>query len=411
MNMFGDSYVVTINKPPLNIDEVTVGLYGTTIIDRLDCYGKVNLENWSDYYVWLTIPQSNPPYPPEPNCLANHGDLNIDDRINITADVRNLPGATLVFGKHIMGEHINIFGNLYNEAGATILCDAGELLIRDGSLVNAGMVMITPHSGLSVYKRLYNSGGIEIYGGECSADDILDNDSVGTIEGFGVVYAGPPLINKGRIYASGGSLAVATEGQVSNLGVIGNSPGASLNIKIIDIPGNETNYLLADANNLGKIEVNAGGSVVFDCNLVNDPNALINLLGGTVAAEKITQKPGATLQGFGGITTDVLISPDGIIKFTGPTNIVGDVNISEGATLEVSDGTTLITGHCTCNEGTIHMIGGAIILQGGFTNNNCRIVWEPGLYTNVADFNLDGKVNLKDFAYFADTWLWESLVH
>ena len=71
----------------------------------------------------------------------------------------------------------------------------------------------------------------------------------------------------------------------------------------------------------------------------------------------------------------------------------------------MSDGTTLVTGHCTCTEGTIHMIGGRIIPQGGFTNNNCNVIWEPGLYTNIADFNLDGKVNLKDFTYFADTWL------
>jgi len=57
------------------------------------------------------------------------------------------------------------------------------------------------------------------------------------------------------------------------------------------------------------------------------------------------------------------------------------------------------------------MIGGRIIPQGGFTNNNCRIVWEPGLYTNVAHFNLDGKVNLEDFTYFADTWLWQTAWH
>ncbi|GAI97908.1 unnamed protein product, partial [marine sediment metagenome] len=34
--------------------------------------------------------------------------------------------------------------------------------------------------------------------------------------------------------------------------------------------------------------------------------------------------------------------------------------------------------------------------------------WQPGFYTNIADFNLDGKVNIKDFALFADTWLWQT---
>jgi len=74
--------------------------------------------------------------------------------------------------------------------------------------------------------------------------------------------------------------------------------------------------------------------------------------------------------------------------------------------LEISDGTTLITGHTTCN-GTIHIKGGRIIPQGGLSGA-CNIVWEPGTYANVADFNLDGTDNFKDFADFADTWLWRS---
>ena len=97
-----------------------------------------------------------------------------------------------------------------------------------------------------------------------------------------------------------------------------------------------------------------------------------------------------------------------MIQLSGPTNIVGDVEIDQNATLEISDGTTLVTGHCTCNNGTIHMKGGRLIPQGGLTNNGCNIIWEPGTYTNVADFNLDGLVNFKDFADFADTWLWQA---
>jgi len=103
-----------------------------------------------------------------------------------------------------------------------------------------------------------------------------------------------------------------------------------------------------------------------------------------------------------------VIEPNGVIKLTGPTNIVGDVNVSPDATLEISDGTTLITGHTICNNGTTHMIGGRVICQGGLTNTNCNIIWEPGIYTNVVDFNLDGTVNFKDFADFANTWLWRA---
>ncbi|HLB74809.1 MAG TPA: hypothetical protein VJJ98_12375 [Sedimentisphaerales bacterium] len=46
-------------------------------------------------------------------------------------------------------------------------------------------------------------------------------------------------------------------------------------------------------------------------------------------------------------------------------------------------------------------------VQGGLSGN-CDIKWEPGLYNNIADFNLDGNVNFADYAHFADTWLWQA---
>ena len=145
--------------------------------------------------------------------------------------------------------------------------------------------------------------------------------------------------------------------------------------------------------------------------MVNKPNGIIKLLGGTLAATTITQTADANFAGFGSITGDILIESGAKIELTGPTNIVGDVTIDPNATLEISDGTTLVTGHTTCNSGTIHMKGGRLIPQGGFTNNNCNIIWEPGTYNNIADFNLDGEVNFKDFAYFVDTWLWQTSWH
>ena len=54
------------------------------------------------------------------------------------------------------------------------------------------------------------------------------------------------------------------------------------------------------------------------------------------------------------------------------------------------------------------MIGGRVICQGGLTNNGCEIIWEPGIDCNAADYNLDGRVNLEDYAQFARTWLWEA---
>jgi len=93
------------------------------------------------------------------------------------------------------------------------------------------------------------------------------------------------------------------------------------------------------------------------------------------------------------------------IGLTSATHIIGDVNIPANAVLEISDGTTLITGHTTC-RGTIHVKGGRIITQGGCDCDDCNINWEPGTYSKVADFNLDGTVDFRDFGAFADAWLW-----
>lgn len=369
-----EHYVVTINKPPFSVDEVSVFTYGT-IIDRLDCYGKVTLESgWNDSSALLSFAESKPPYPPDANCLANHGDLSIM-RINIRGRLYNLPDAT-----------ITIEGKSHVE----------------GILENEGLITVAPAAELNVEgstSMFRNAGRLLLANGFCPVEGLFQNDSSGIVTGTNaILHSGTSIENNGEIWAQAGSLTISSAGPLVNRGLLANKPLAPLYIE----PS-------ADVNNQGRIEINTGGGVAFDCNLVNYPDGIIRLLGGTLAATTITQSADANLIGFGGIAADVIVDPNGLIKLTGSTNVVGDMEIRMGATLEISEGTTLITGQTTCN-GTIHLKGGRIIPQGGLSGD-CNILWEPGLYTTIADFNLDGKVNLKDFAYFADTWLWESLVH
>jgi len=371
-----NTFVVTIDAGG---GYVRVGLLQWHTIDQLDCYGEVELQNYTSGWIELILIDANG--------LTNHGELEIG-KIEINGDVTNLAGTMLELWD------MDIEGNLYNQAGATIEVENENDV--EGDLQNQGTLIIPHASDLLVDRNIRNAGLIQLFGGECASYEIFDNNSTGVVMGFGVLFAEQLLCNKGEFYAYGGSLAVGINGTLINEGVLGNHPLSSLHIKPT-----------ADVNNNGTIKVNAGG-VAFDCNLSNEPNATISLLGGTLAATSITQAADANFIGFGGITSDILIDPNGIIKLTGPTNIVGDVEISANATLEISDGTTLIIGHTTCNNGTIHMIGGRVICQGGLTNNNCNIIWEPGTYTNAADFNLDGTVNFKDFADFADTWLWQA---
>ncbi len=390
-----DTFAVTINS---GSGKVEVQLKYSHTIDTLSCKGdEVELHGEGLTPVTLTLTDTG--YA----SLTDNGELEITawglEVFEIEANVTNSNGGLMDFWGG------RIYGDLLNPAGGII--EANGKVGIEGDCQNEGLVIVASYHDFDVDQILNNTGQIRIYGGGCSGGEVLDNNSTGEITGFGIIFGGERLSNKGTISANSGSLVAATgaEGLFVNEGTLTNTPMSSLNIRHLYVLHYDMG-MTSDVNNAGIVEVNAGGGVAFDCNLVNEPNGVIKLLGGTLAATTITQKADANFAGFGGISGDVVIDTNGIIKLTGPTNIVGDVEIRDGATLKISDGLTLITGQTTCN-GTIYMKGGYVIPQGGLSGN-CNVIWEPGLYTNVADFNLDGQVNIKDFALFADTWLWES---
>lgn len=344
-------------------------------VDRLDTYNEVTLSkhNW-EYNPVLTVLEPN-------DGLRNHYYLEIYD--------------------------IDVQGDLYNDNG-TRLNNVQQLHVLEGSIYNHGSIVCPPTAQLWAEYEFHNYGEVEIYGGFCSSDGPFTNEDTGVIKGLGMVHSDQVIHNAGLVQSLGGCLTLHSrvdfEGPynpdrgITNTGTLTNSPGTSLTVVV----------WLSDANNQGTIEVNADGSVVFDCNnLNNEPNGIINLYGGTLAAGTITQKADANFVGFGGITGDVVIDPNGIIKLTGPTNIVGDVNIPANATLEISDGQTLITGHTTC-KGTIHLRGGTVVFQGGCDCNECNTVNEAGTDRNHFDINRNGTVNFEDFAAFAESWLWQA---
>jgi hypothetical protein len=369
---------------------VEVELQNNHTINTLACKGN-EVELQASEFAPVTLTLTDPCYAP----LTDGGELEITayglETFEICGNVTNSNGGLMDF----WGAKID--GNLLNPAGGIIEIN-GEVGI-EGNCENAGLVTVAMYHDFDVDQSLSNTGIIRIYGGGCSAGEVLDNNNAGEISGFGILYGREFLTNYGTIRAIGGSLAVATGGQLSNLGLIGNAVMASLNVMYVNLP--------TDLNNNGSIVVNAGGGVAFDCNLVNEPNGIIKLLGGTLAATTITQKADANFTGFGSITGDVIINPDGLIKLTGPTNIIGNVNIPTNATLEISDGQTLITGHTVC-DGTIHLIGGTVVFQGGCDCDGCNIINEAGTDRNHFDINADGIEDFKDFASFANTWLWQA---
>ena len=318
--------------------EVGVHLGQSRTIDRLNCYGNVEFGRMNR---WISLTLQ------DPNGLINQGYLWIELQ---DIDIHH--------------------GNLDNFEGSTIdlACYSS---VSATTVENAGLILIPPTSSLLVDQKLHNKGQIIVYGGICgSSNGILENESTGIINGFGtLVVPGTIYNNKGKIYATGGGLTVATYDFLSNTGTIGNSTLTSLNVMqkevVMDIG------VPSDMHNFCTIEVNAGGGVAFDCNVVNEPNGVVKLLGGILAATTFTQKAGATFEGFGGITGNLVIDPNAIIKLSGPTNIVGDLAIEESAMLDISNGTVLVTGDLTCDNGIIQTMNSNIIILGEM-NGVCR---------------------------------------
>ena len=398
-----NTFAVTIDAGG---DVVQIRLQQERTIDRLDCYGNIRMYMGDPNWIELTLN--------EPNGLTNYGEFTLFihgsefDRVvgNITnrgimelrssigyimGNVTNADGAELIL------TNLWVTGKIENSAGGLVDVERSTDV---NNVENAGSIVIIPTGDLATNNTLHNTGEIQIYGGLCESEDVFHNDIGGIIKGFGVLYAEQLFQNEGQIIAFGGPLSVASDGSLTNTGTLGNMCLSTLYINPTE-----------DVNNQGNITIKPGGGIAFDCHLINEPNATIQLNGGTLALNDstVTQQAGATFEGFGTISGGsggIVIKPDAEVKLTASTNIVGNVEINEDATLEISDGVTLVTGQTVC-DGTIHMKGGYIVPQGGLSGN-CDIIWEHGLYTNASDFNLDGQVNFEDFAYMADTWLWQT---
>jgi len=279
----------------------------------------------------------------------------------------------------LQGGEGDIYGDLYNAPGGKVLVVDGQNCNVFGRLQNFGTIYI--FDSFWAQREVQNSGLIEMLGFWCSGEQGVRNAATGIVKGCGLIGSKSSSIdNRGLIWSVGGSLLLYSWDDpkrvgMSNTGILRNSPGTSLTAWV----------LVPNVGNQGTIEINADGAVVFDCNLTNEPNALINLLGGTLSAKTIIQKAGATLEGFGGVTGNLAIDPNAIVTLAGPTNIVGDVTIAKGATLEIRDSTIWVTGKVICN-GTIHLKSGDMIPQGGLSGDY-HIIREPSIYSGVGQAN------------------------
>ncbi len=394
----GDFNIV-IDSNYVDVNEVEVGIEYNRSVNELHCYGKICLANWTSNRVHLRMI--------EPNGLTNHGNL------IIRTDEFTIDGSFVNYG-YLQTKDTEFKGNIVNKANGLLEFDdtlifgdlynhiEGQVHINDnvdipgGTLTNEGLMLITPTGEIWAEIKFINSGNIQMYLGSLSTG-LLQNLSIGEIRGAGIIHANQLIKNEGRILARGGGLLLHSWGNATSSGILQSSTGSTLSIETT----------AGDFINEGMIQVNINGSTTIDCNFVNDPNGAVLLKGGSIEAPNFVQTADANFAGFGSITGDVVIDPNGLIELTGPMNIIGDVNIPDGAALEISDGQTLITGHTTC-DGTIRLIGGTVIFQGGCDCEDCTITHEAGTGRNHFDINSDGTVNFDDFAAYADTWLWQA---
>jgi hypothetical protein len=330
-NSGGIGYVVTIStESPTNIDFGPYPPYvgpdqsnpgpgpQGTILDQLTCKGNVQL--WIGGQTLTLL---------DPNGLVNQGQLTIDGD----------------------GVKHHVKGNVINQENAFLQVE--HMTEIRGRVSNYGQLLVIPQAQLDA-DALTNSGTALMIHAVGSIEGDLVNTKTGTLRASGVLYTGGTLTNAGTLEAWGPLMVAASAGLV-NQGVLKNSPMASLRMS----------YLMGepkDVNNLGTIEVNAGGGIALEAPLVNKSGGAIVLRDGTLAASTIMQSAGASLQGFGTITGNLTLAPAAHAEFTGPSRLVGDLVVSKGATLEISNGTLYVSGTIQ-NHGTIQLKSGQIVPQ------------------------------------------------
>jgi len=59
-------------------------------------------------------------------------------------------------------------------------------------------------------------------------------------------------------------------------------------------------------------------------------------------------------------------------------------------------------------DGNIHLIGGTAIFQGGCDCGDCNITHNPGTDRSHFVINADDIEDFRDFASFANSWLWQA---
>ncbi|MBP7054016.1 MAG: hypothetical protein KBE65_23645 [Phycisphaerae bacterium] len=355
-----DSFAVHIDGADSG---VSIALESERTVNTADCRGAVNLRG-DDRRPILRFAGSAG--------LANHGDLSLE-QLAIIGQISNTSNATLTLATR----GLDITGGLSNAADGVIRA-VGVVDFHGGTIMNNGEIVFgdlsrvdaVPGGGVT---GVTNNGILRLRGGSCVRFDRIYSEKGAIIVGTGFVQAQLSVENAGIIYAYLGNLLIDSYGSITNRGTLLNLPGSTLNLYTED----------QDCVNTGTIIAKLNGGVTFidrsaQHALINKDGGKIRLNGGTLSAPRLVQAASATFSGFGAIDAKLVIEANASVTLTGPTNIVGSVEIQAGATLAITAGDILITGAVE-GDGTIRLTGGELILQGGISGN-CQIIEAGGVY-------------------------------
>jgi hypothetical protein len=292
------------------------------------------------------------------------------------------------------GQSLTVTGNLYN--GGAIDLDAGVLdiggsgLAVTGTLINSGTLTIgnarigTPDT-VTVGNLINNSGSIGLTGSGPSAEATLNvaaaapNMLRGTISlsGYSVLNYG-----SGGVRSIGGGASLTLDGPNAQLSVTGGSGNESalaaltVNLGAFSLDDGASVSVRA-FNNLGDLDLDAGGSRFIDTGL------LLNSGGLTI--------------GNAGLTTPDTVTVGGVAINTGAISLNGGGNLSVAVTL-LNNGSLTVAASDTVTAGAGVINGGAISLNGGTSAKSEAILdatagWAPTMLTG--SITLSGYAQLK----------------
>lgn len=289
-------------------------------------------------------------------------------------------GGSIATDSTNIGNDLGSIGTLALAGGASQFISNGGLFVGGGSLVTGGSGCVSVGSGaaLSVgaasVTRIYGTGSVNLDGGtiftgslDVQAGGALNFNSGSLIvTGLaGMNITAPSTLGASVTIGSGKALTVFNTGTIGAAAIV-NMTGGALNAGLIE---NHGELLLSDRASLvsagavinhglisgdgrisgtvanmpgGEIRADSGDRVSFINGLGSSNNSgRINLLGGTVEYDQLTNNSDGRITGRGVLSTSGGIANNGTATFSaGTADVLGDLTNNSGAKTIVTGGST-----------------------------------------------------------------------